>query len=189
VPELPEVETIARGLDPALRGRRIARIEVHWPRTVDTRSDAVSAASGAQIGRVRRIGKQVAIELSDGRTLVIHLRMTGRLLVARGGAPIPHERASIHFADGERLAFGDARKFGRIRLVSGDVASALEIAVDPFDVSLDSAPKGNGRIAAVGRVTTEELVALYAGCAGAVQPSLYEGFGLGALEAMSTPSW
>jgi formamidopyrimidine-DNA glycosylase len=138
VPELPEVETIARGLDPLLRGRKISRIEVMWPRTVDVRSDPVDAAYGAHVGSVRRIGKQIAIALSGGRTLVIHLRMTGRLLVAPGGAPIPHERAAIHFSDGERLAFGDARKFGRFRLVSGDVASALEIGVDPFDGSLDA---------------------------------------------------
>lgn len=55
----------------------------------------------------------------------------------------------------------------------------------PFELSLDVGPKRNGRILATGRVSQEELVALYAGCAAAVQPSLYEGFGLGALEAMA----
>ncbi len=55
----------------------------------------------------------------------------------------------------------------------------------PFGFSLDVGPKRNGRILPTGRISQEELVALYAGCAAAVQPSLYEGFGLGALEAMA----
>src|SRR5215472_15755123 len=137
MPELPEVETIARGLDPVLRGRTVVAVVASWPRTIDARSEPVALLAGDRIGSVARIGKFVAIAMESGRTLAIHLRMTGRLLVTNGSGPIEHERAAVHFDDGHRLAFGDARKFGRIRLIVGEPARSLGIGIDPFDASLD----------------------------------------------------
>jgi formamidopyrimidine-DNA glycosylase len=138
MPELPEVETIARGLDPKLRGRTILRVDASWAKTIDGRSDPVAALAGDRIASVARVGKHIAIAMTSGRTLAIHLRMTGRLLVIAGDGATPHERASVRFVDGHRLAFGDARKFGRMRLVDGDPAIALGVGVDPFDASLDA---------------------------------------------------
>jgi len=152
VPELPEVETIARGLDAAIRGRTIARVDVWWGRTVDSRSEPIERLVGDTIASVGRVGKFVIIGLTSGRTLAVHLRMTGRLTVAdrgtaaavdRKGRPLPdlskgrplrepskHERFALVFRDGGRLAFSDARKFGRVRLIDGDVARALDVGID-----------------------------------------------------------
>lgn len=138
MPELPEVETIARGLDRVLRGREIVAIEVLWPRTIDRMSVAFESLRGDAVASVGRIGKYIAVALCSGKTLAIHLRMTGRLTVARAGERIDHERAALHFADGDRLAFGDARKFGRMRVIEGDAAATLGVGVDPLSDALDA---------------------------------------------------
>lgn len=139
MPELPEVETIARGLDRRLRGRVVEKIDVYWPRTIDRLSLPLDALIGDRVARVGRTGKYLTIFFRSGRALAIHLRMTGRLLVERGRAPVPHQRLAIRFRDGGRLAFGDARKFGRFRLIEGDVAVSLGIGVDALSASLDEA--------------------------------------------------
>ena len=138
MPELPEVETIARGLDPLVRGRHIRKIEVHWHRTVDTRSAPIDTLRGDTIESVGRVGKFVAIRLQSGRTLTIHLRMTGRLTVQRPGAQVPHERLSLVFDGGDRLSFADARKFGRVRLLDDASGDALGIGIDALAPALDS---------------------------------------------------
>src|ERR1700692_4194618 len=81
MPELPEVETISRGLRTLIRGKRISGIRVAWARTVDARSLSLASLEGQCIEDVGRIGKFVAITLEGGRTLAIHLRMTGSLQV------------------------------------------------------------------------------------------------------------
>ena len=139
MPELPEVETIARGLDPVVRDRVVASVDVHWQRTVDVRSDDLRALIGARIVSVGRVGKFVAIRLAGGRVLAVHLRMTGRLIVTRGEQALPHERFALRFRGGERLAFADARKFGRVRLMLGADAGSLGIGVDALDPLLDDA--------------------------------------------------
>jgi formamidopyrimidine-DNA glycosylase len=137
MPELPEVETIARGLDGVLRGRIVAGIDVHWQRTVDGKSLALELLVGDEIVAVGRTGKFLTIAFLSGRTLAIHLRMTGRLTVARPQTTIPHERLAIRFRDGDRLAFGDARKFGRVRLLDGDAARSLGVGIDALSKELD----------------------------------------------------
>jgi formamidopyrimidine-DNA glycosylase len=144
VPELPEVETIARGLHARVRGKRIAKVHIAWQRTVDARSLPLSELVGKQITGVGRIGKYVAIQLSGGFTLAVHLRMTGQLLVgslerrydSSGTGDRKHERARITFADASVLAFFDARKFGRMRLLHGDVVAQLGVGRDPLDPQL-----------------------------------------------------
>src|SRR5450755_2227709 len=134
MPELPEVETIARGLDPLVRGKRIAGVTVLWPRTVDARSLSLALLEGGRIEAVGRIGKYVAIALAGGRTLTVHLRMTGSLIVGRAAAPSQrHQRFRIDFDDGAALTFDDPRKFGRVRLIEGDAAAVLAVGIDPFD--------------------------------------------------------
>ena len=137
MPELPEVETIARGLDPALRGKVVRSIAVHWARTLDAKSEDLRSLVGASIASVGRIGKFILIRFDGGRTLAVHLRMTGRLIATESEQALPHERLSLHFRDGSRLAFADARKFGRVRLLSSARAEDLGVGIDALDRALD----------------------------------------------------
>ncbi|MCE5317705.1 MAG: bifunctional DNA-formamidopyrimidine glycosylase/DNA-(apurinic or apyrimidinic site) lyase [Parachlamydia sp.] len=117
MPELPEVETIAQDLAKAgLAGKRIADVEVHWPRTVahPSPADLRKRLIGQVIKSIERRGKYLKIALSSGECLLIHLRMTGRLLIARAPTEqLPHERVTLIFDDGDELKFIDTRKFGR----------------------------------------------------------------------------
>lgn len=138
MPELPEVETIARGLDPLVRGRSIESVEVFWDRTVDARSLALDTLVGDSIASVGRLGKFVAISLKSGRTLTIHLRMTGRLTVVKAKTQIPYERLAIGLAGSDKLSFADARKFGRVRLVDELRAEVLGVGIDALAEALDA---------------------------------------------------
>lgn len=135
MPELPEVETIARDLNPKLTGRRIASVRVAWARTVDQRGLPASALVGDTITGVRRLGKFVIVDLASGRTAAIHLRMTGRLIVDPQQR-LPHTRLTLRFVDGGSLVFSDARKFGRLRVIEGEPQAALQLGIDPFDRAL-----------------------------------------------------
>ncbi len=121
MPELPEVETIARQLRSLVVGRIVSSFASHWVRLTEPVPPAHVAErlAGRRIAGVRRRGKFVVLELDDGDALVISLRMTGQLLFherADAGAD-PHVRATISFADGSVLRFADTRKFGRMALV------------------------------------------------------------------------
>jgi formamidopyrimidine-DNA glycosylase len=135
MPELPEVETIARDLAPKIAGRTISGVDVRWRRSVDQRGHAARSLVGDTIARVRRLGKYVTFDLASGRTATIHLRMTGRL-IADPPAPLPHTRIILRFEGGGSLVLSDARKFGRLRIIEGDAREALGIGVDPFDPAL-----------------------------------------------------
>jgi formamidopyrimidine-DNA glycosylase len=122
VPELPEVETVARLIRPHLVGRTIRGARVGWRRSLGGLAPArfERAVAGARIRDVRRRAKLVVIELErDGRpagALVVHLRMTGRLHVAPADAdPGPWRRVSLALDDGRVLHFVDVRKLGRFR--------------------------------------------------------------------------
>src|SRR5580692_8452542 len=132
MPELPEVETIARGLHLLVRGKRIRDVRVDWHRTVDARSLPLASLRGHRIIGVGRVGKFVAIAMDDGRTLTVHLRMTGSLLVEPATNDADrHERLSIQFDDGFAMKFIDPRKFGRVRLLEGDATTVLGVGIDP----------------------------------------------------------
>jgi formamidopyrimidine-DNA glycosylase len=122
VPELPEVETVARDLQRWVVGARITGAEVHWARTIahpDPEQFMVEVR-GAQISHVGRRAKSVLIHLADGRVMTVALRMTGALIVAApGAAPDPYARVVFHLADGRQLRYRDVRKFGRIGLWEG----------------------------------------------------------------------
>ena len=139
MPELPEVETIARGLDPLVRRRAVAKTEILWDRTVDARSIPLETLRGDSIESVGRIGKFVAIRLRSGRTLTVHLRMTGRLTVVKADAHVPYDRLSLVFEDGDKLSFADARKFGRVRLLDDVSSHVLGVGIDALSESLDPA--------------------------------------------------
>jgi formamidopyrimidine-DNA glycosylase len=117
MPELPEVETIVRGLEPALRGRRVEAVwgsglPLHLNRPVDLRA-LRAVAVGRAIGGVRRRGKYLLIETGGGEGVVVHLGMTGRLRVQPAAAPrAPHTHVVLALRGGDELRFADARRFG-----------------------------------------------------------------------------
>jgi formamidopyrimidine-DNA glycosylase len=115
MPELPEVETIRRQLAPAIEGRRLDRIEILDPRWSDPAPpEAIAqAVEGRRIERLDRRGKWLIWELADEIHLVMHLRMTGNLLlVPPGDTDRRFLRVRIDLDDGRHVLFTDARRFG-----------------------------------------------------------------------------
>jgi len=119
MPELPEVETVARQLAPLVAGRVIRGVQIHDPKL---RQVARERLTGGTIESVRRIGKQVVLQLRQGRGvrrwLVIHLRMTGRLIWR--AAPARCERSHLRLRlrlDGGSLCFYDLRRFGTVQVL------------------------------------------------------------------------
>ena len=123
MPELPEVETVARDLQRWVAGATITGATVHWDRTIRHPQPAerfTAEISGATIRRVDRRAKTVLIHLEDGRVMTVALRMTGALIVTPGDAPPdPYARVVLALADGRELRYRDVRKFGRIGLWPG----------------------------------------------------------------------
>jgi formamidopyrimidine-DNA glycosylase len=123
MPELPEVETVARDLQRWVAGALITDADVHWERTIRHPQPAslfVDQLRGARIARVSRRAKTVLVHLDDGRVMTVALRMTGALIVAPAGTPTdPYARVVFHLADGRQLRYRDVRKFGRIGLWEG----------------------------------------------------------------------
>jgi formamidopyrimidine-DNA glycosylase len=133
MPELPEVEYVARQLRDELIGRTITAAVVHWPRTVagqDPREFAARVA-GQRIGAVGRRGKFLLLTLDSGDVLLIHRRMSGNLVFPKAGTEEPYTRVSFALDDGRRLAFSDPRKFGRIQLVAADAVADVLGALGP----------------------------------------------------------
>jgi len=133
MPELPEVETIRRQLDPVLAGRRIIDASSH----VSGKFTPAIEAVGAEIERVTRRGKYLLFVLDDERELIVHLGMTGVLSVEPNPVPSTYTRAAWILDDGTTLIFNDVRRFGRIRVVpAGDyatVATLHRLGPEPFD--------------------------------------------------------
>jgi formamidopyrimidine-DNA glycosylase len=135
MPELPEVETIVRGLAATIVGKRIKRVNVRLARIAVAPAGLVftRALAGERVAGVRRRGKYAIIDLSSGRSLVTGLRMTGRLLVqAAGAAEFPATHVVVRFGDGSRLSFADSRTFGRMRLVEAGEAWDRELGIEPL---------------------------------------------------------
>lgn len=133
MPELPEVETVKRGLQKFLTGRVVSSIKFDWPKGFpNAKVDVDKFLIGATVTEVKRRAKVLIIELSTNYTLVIHLKMTGQLVFvgneSRWGGGHPNDslinqlpdkstRVIFDFADGSKLFFNDQRKFGWIRLL------------------------------------------------------------------------
>lgn len=123
MPELPEVETIRRDLEPLLVGRTIVHVAIHpgAERLAVTHSPRVleEELTGRRVTGLGRHGKYLLVGLDDGRTWVVHLRMTGSLVhTGTGEAAGRFERARIDLDDGASLRFNDLRKFGTWHLVA-----------------------------------------------------------------------
>jgi formamidopyrimidine-DNA glycosylase len=146
MPELPEVETVRRGLARHVAGRRIRAVEVHHPRAVRRHAlggdDFAAGLAGRSITGVHRRGKYLWLALDSGDAVVGHLGMSGQMLVLPQTAPAgPHLRVRFTFADGgPELRFVDQRTFGGLAVSPGGAALPAEIAHiarDPFDPDFD----------------------------------------------------
>lgn len=121
MPELPEVETVVRGLKKLVVGRQIFDVDIRRDDVLagETASSFAAVVRGANITDARRRGKLIIIELDGERSLVIHLRMTGSLTYCRPEAPLlPHTHVVFHLAGGGELRFADTRRFGYLKLMS-----------------------------------------------------------------------
>jgi formamidopyrimidine-DNA glycosylase len=142
VPELPEVETIARGLGPELEDRIVvtARVRERRLRTPIAR-DFTARLIGRRLGRMARIGKYLLTPLDDGRVWLVHLGMSGRLTL--GGAhrpPLLHDHVELRLDDDRTLVYHDPRRFGRLDvLAAADVERIVGPGVDALDPSLTGA--------------------------------------------------
>ncbi len=130
MPELPEVETVARDLRAAVAGRRIEQVTVDRPDIVRVPDGRMLPAllTGQRFENVDRRGKYLLLELDSGDELMVHLGMTGHLLVCDADAPVAkhtHIRASLD--DGNELRFDDARRFGRVAYGSREALTAARV--------------------------------------------------------------
>ncbi|MTI01389.1 bifunctional DNA-formamidopyrimidine glycosylase/DNA-(apurinic or apyrimidinic site) lyase [Roseibium sp. RKSG952] len=132
MPELPEVETVRRGLSPAMEGVVIERADVNRP---DLRwpfpDQMAERLSGQRVDRLRRRSKYILADLDSGETLLIHLGMSGRMTVSgdplgqfvhNHPAPEKHDHVVFHMANGARITFNDPRRFGAMDLLPTDTA-------------------------------------------------------------------
>ncbi|RMF81326.1 MAG: bifunctional DNA-formamidopyrimidine glycosylase/DNA-(apurinic or apyrimidinic site) lyase [Nitrospirae bacterium] len=116
MPELPEVECLRRSLAPHLAGRRIVGVTVRDGRLREpVREAALAALLPARVAAVERRAKVLLVRLASGAALLVHLGMSGRLLVEPASAPWrPHDRLRLHLEGGDRLVYHDPRRFGRV---------------------------------------------------------------------------
>jgi formamidopyrimidine-DNA glycosylase len=132
MPELPEVETVVRSLQP-IAGRRILEARFFDKRVViGSPSRIARLLEGSLIRGLRRMGKHIIMDLDDGRLLLIHLGMTGKLLVA--GAPGPHTRALFALDQG-LVCYDDPRMFGRIELAAKLPPRISRLGPEPLAIS------------------------------------------------------
>lgn len=119
MPELPEVETVRRTLEPLINGKTIKNVTVWYPKIiVGDANEFADKLKNNKIITVDRYGKYLLIRLSDNLTLVSHLRMEGKYRLVDSKAPKQkHEHVQFEFSDGSALRYDDVRKFGRMHLV------------------------------------------------------------------------
>lgn len=116
MPELPEVETVRRGVEPHVVGRRITEVVVREPRMRwPVPADFAAYARGQRIEAVTRRGKYLVFALEGGDRIIVHLGMTGRVLVLEAGHPLKkHDHVDLLLDDGRLLRYHDPRRFGAV---------------------------------------------------------------------------
>lgn len=143
MPELPEVETVVRDLQPCLQGRRLARVKQTSRHSLRTRwRPAWSAAvAGQRVKGIMRRGKWILIGLQNEAILVFHLGMTGQLTIVESATPLADHTHLLFDLDdgGEQLRFRDIRRFGSVTLFATpkaleDFFAASRLGPEPFDV-------------------------------------------------------
>ena len=142
MPELPEVETVARGLAARLTGRRVSRVllnraDLRWPLP----PGLAGHVEGRRVERIARRAKYLLFHLEDGGVLLAHLGMSGRMVLGSDDAAEerPHDHVVFRFDDGAVLRFNDARRFGLLDYA----ATAEALARHPRLEHLGPEPLGN----------------------------------------------
>ncbi len=152
MPELPEVETVRRGLIPVMEGARILRADIRRPDLRWPFPDNMAARlTGARVDRLRRRSKYILADLDTGETLLIHLGMSGRMLIETADksqptadffhalpAPAKHDHVVLDMEGGARITFNDARRFGAMDLLDTATAEA-----HPLLAKIGPEPLGN----------------------------------------------
>ena len=144
MPELPEVETVVRGLRSVLPGRRILSVRLGKTNFIEDPAALERDLPGTKIGAVRRHGKfiVVALEAASGDapnfSLLIHLGMTGQIVVGPSEAPVaPHTHVFFALDDGREFRYTDVRRFGKMRLLSGGTQETAlgELGLDALEAT------------------------------------------------------
>jgi formamidopyrimidine-DNA glycosylase len=142
MPELPEVETIKRDLEKIILNKKIAQVHVYHPAVIrQMQPDKFKKElQGARIKNILRKAKVLILELSNGKSLVIHLKMTGQLIYPGDSKK---SRVSFHLSDGKTLDFNDQRLFGELRLLDDwrSLKFIQGLGPEPFDLTLDEFKK------------------------------------------------
>ncbi|RJQ27319.1 MAG: bifunctional DNA-formamidopyrimidine glycosylase/DNA-(apurinic or apyrimidinic site) lyase [Peptococcaceae bacterium] len=181
MPELPEVETVKQTLQAKLVGLSFKGIRIFIPKVVQTPAaeQVEKMIAGAKILKIGRRGKHLLIHLDKELALVIHLRMTGKLLYCPAGEPLAKYTHVIFYLDnGDELRFADMRKFGRLWVVPrsalGELPVLKKLGMEPLEDSFTSEflqkelPRRNtrikpllldqGLIAGLGNIYTDEAL-------------------------------
>jgi formamidopyrimidine-DNA glycosylase len=151
LPELPEVETVVRGLRPHLEGRRIAAARrSRLLRALPSRGRVAGGLAGRKLIRLWRRGKYLLADLDDGRTLMVHLGMSGQLLLEpRDSAPRKHLHLGVRFAGLKaELRFYDPRRFGKVALGSIEELSGWTglgaLGLEPLEADVEEIARAIG---------------------------------------------
>ena len=139
MPELPEVELVAQSLNVIVSGRRIVAAELLRERLAPENSppDFAAKLNDSQVNWVNRRGKHILFDLDNGKTLIVHLRMTGRFMFLPPDRDLPkYTHAVLYFSDETRLVFQDQRHFGLMKIVETEklheAAEIKKLAPEPF---------------------------------------------------------
>lgn len=138
MPELPEVETVVRGLIAhGLVGAQIIAIDLRCPQIFGAKPRALlQALTGRSVAQVGRRAKYIVLDLDDGARVLVHLRMTGKLHFIDAATPVgKHDHVVITFTDQRRLVYNDTRKFGRFVLCSPTVNPLAPLGPEPLEAS------------------------------------------------------
>lgn len=144
MPELPEVETVMRGLKPALEGRRLARVEarrpdLRWPLP----ENFADRLTGRRVERLARRAKYILAELDDGMIWITHLGMSGRMYIRDTPAPPgPHDHIVLETDVGRQIVFQDHRRFGMMDLASQNAIAGyrhfVSLGPEPLEPDFDA---------------------------------------------------
>jgi formamidopyrimidine-DNA glycosylase len=142
LPELPEVETTRRGIEPHAVGRRIVALHVHEPRLRwRVQEDLPLQVAGRRILQARRRAKYLLIDIEEG-TLLLHLGMSGSLRVLPADTPrVPHDHFDLLLDSGLTLRFNDPRRFGSLHYTTADPNEhplLASLAPEPFDPAFNT---------------------------------------------------
>ncbi len=132
MPELPEVETIRRALEPKLVGARIDAVALPDPSIAGGEgAEALATVIGHRVSQVLRRGKHLILLLDDSRGIALHLRMTGALLLQE---PVTHKRvrAILSFSNGQTVWFNDMRRLGTMRVVNELASMTAQMGPEPL---------------------------------------------------------